>query len=149
MLVVIRRRQSETEACISERVLGVAAVDLITRVLRLRAQILALRSAEIAEPPRSSQPGDSDPLAWCTGLNASADLFNPTDDLMAGHDWDLGRWQIAVDDVQVRAADAAGQHAHQHLPGPGTGISSSTAATAPSPERVRAIARIRFETTSE
>jgi hypothetical protein len=40
---------------------------------------------------------------------------------VAGHERQLGPLELAVDDMEVGAADAAGGHLEQHLAGPRTG----------------------------
>ena len=46
----------------------------------------------------------------------SSKLFHQAHDLMAGYDRGLARWQLAFDDMQVRATHATAVHAHQNFP---------------------------------
>ena len=43
------------------------------------------------------------------------DGLNTTNDLMAGYDRQLPLGEIAIDDVQIGATDAAGSNPHQYL----------------------------------
>jgi hypothetical protein len=57
------------------------------------------------------------------------------------HKWELRLRELAVDDVQIGAADTAGSHLEQDLTGPGRGRGRSTSCRgAPTP--VKSIARI-------
>jgi hypothetical protein len=68
-----------------------------------------------------AEPGcaDADPKRERDPFARSLDA---TYDLMPRNDGQLGVGQLAVDDVQVGAADAAGMHAYQHFSGAGLGL---------------------------
>ena len=79
-------------------------------------------------------------------LGAGAERHDLADDLVAGDDGRAVRRQLALEDVQVGAADAAGQHAEQHLArarARGTGSSTSrSGASAAGAGAASCIARI-------
>ena len=54
-----------------------------------------------------------------SSVDALADRVDAADDLVARHDRKLGVRQLAVDDMQVGAADAAGLDLNADLPRPG------------------------------
>jgi uncharacterized protein YheU (UPF0270 family) len=57
------------------------------------------------------------PTRWpiCSPVDAAADRFNAPDDLVARDDGQLGIGQLAVEHVQVRAANAAGGYVDANL----------------------------------
>jgi hypothetical protein len=62
-----------------------------------------------------AEPWNADPLTHFQSLHASPDRVNPADDLVARDDWHHWVWQLAIHDVQVRAADPASGHLHSNL----------------------------------
>jgi hypothetical protein len=66
-----------------------------------------------------AEPWNTDTLIDFQPLHASSDRINPSDDLVTGDDWHFWAWQLAIHDVQVRAADSASGHLHSNLPRPG------------------------------
>ena len=54
------------------------------------------------------KPWHPDPLPDPQAMHVAAHLLDPADNLVARHQRKMPLWQFAVDDVQVRAADAAG-----------------------------------------
>ena len=89
------------------------------------------------------EPGDADPFADGEALDAGAELLDDADDLVAGNDRQPLVRQLAVDDMQIGAADAAGLDADQHLAGPGAG-SARSSSTSGAPISRSVIARIVF-----
>jgi hypothetical protein len=69
-----------------------------------------------------AQPRNADTLTHAPPLYASPDHIDPADDLVARNDRHLRVRQLAIDDMQVRAADAAGGHLHSNLARPGLPI---------------------------
>ncbi len=65
------------------------------------------------------QPGNADPLADGEILDPGAEPLDQADHLVAGNDRQPRIGQLAVDDVQIGAADAAGFDANQQPPRPG------------------------------
>ena len=64
-----------------------------------------------------AEPCDPDAVAGSQMRDAVSDDFNDADDFVAGNDRQLAGRQFAVDQVEIRAAHAAGAHADQHLTG--------------------------------
>jgi hypothetical protein len=88
----------------------------------MRAQILAIASAELADPAAPSKPGNANPIADGMSGRFPAGRRHATDDLMTRDDGNRRFRQIAVDDVQVRAADATRENLHEYLPGAWRGL---------------------------
>ena len=65
------------------------------------------------------QPGNADPLAKRKAFDPGAFFDDDADDFVAENERQSGLRQIAVDDVQVGPADAAGPHLEHDLPSPG------------------------------
>src|SRR5206468_3348701 len=107
----------EGVARVDEGVLGVAAVKLVPREPRIRAQILAIAAAVPAFTAGVSQPRDSDAIARCKTGGAFAGGFNSTDDFVARHDRDVDVRELAVNHVEIGAAHPAGRDPYQQLPG--------------------------------
>jgi hypothetical protein len=101
--------------------LSVAAVDGVAGKGRAVAQVFHTRAAKLAglvgavEPGYSNARADREPVAPLT------ELFNHSDHLMARYDGRLLWRQIALDHVEIGAADTAHLDAHEHvtLAGPG------------------------------
>ena len=93
---------------------------------RLEAQVLVAPRAEPAAAARAAQPGDADPFAHGEPGGARSERGRRADDLVAGHDVAAVRRQVALGEVQVGAAHAAGGDPHAHLAGPGLGTGRST-----------------------
>jgi hypothetical protein len=102
--------QREAEALVRNRVLGVAAVDVAPGEARALTQVLEPSPAVRTLPARPAQPGHAHPAA---AVHARAD------DLMAEDQRQVPGPDVAVAQVQVGPADAAGVHADQDLPGGG------------------------------
>ena len=107
-------RDREAEALVGDRVLRVAAVEVVAGEARAVAEVLAARAAVAARRRRSSR-------ATARRARSAAARRPLADDLVAGHERQLRVRQLAVDDVQIGAAHAAGVDAHQHLPRPRLG----------------------------
>src|SRR5438876_831611 len=65
----------------------------------------------------SAEPGYADPLAGAQRRDAGAYRLDGADDLVAGHHRQAGHRQLAVDEMEVGAADRAGAHPQPHLAG--------------------------------
>ena len=108
-------RKRMDEACVGDRVLGVAAVQLVAGEARLRAEILVAATAEAAVAARPAEPRHADPVALAQGVDVGSRALHRGDDLVPEDERELRRRQLAVDDVQVGAADAARPDPQQHL----------------------------------
>ena len=72
-------------------------------------------AAEPAIAVDAADPGDADARAGGQGCGCAFDDF--ADDLMAGDDARVEGLEIALDDVEISAADAAGDDFEQHFAG--------------------------------
>jgi hypothetical protein len=63
-----------------------------------------------------AEPWNADALTHSQLLHTSPDRVNPSDDFVTGDDWHDLVWQLAVHDVQVRAANPASGHPHSNFP---------------------------------
>jgi hypothetical protein len=116
--VRVAARQGEAEALVGDGERGEAAVAVVAGEARAVAQVLAARAAIATLSAGPAQPGHPHPLARgeaLTGLDEAAD------DLVPRHERQLRPRELAVDDMQVGAADAAGGHLEKDLPGTGLG----------------------------
>jgi hypothetical protein len=66
-----------------------------------------------------AEPWDAHTLPQAEPFDAGPDRIDPANDLMARDDRHLWIGQLAIDDMQIRAADAAGGHLHSNLARPG------------------------------
>ena len=66
-----------------------------------------------------AKPRNADTLTHFQSLHTSPDRINPPDDLMPGNDRHHWIWQLAINNVEVRAADPASGHFHSNLAGSG------------------------------
>ena len=121
----LARRQRRGHAIHERRrrhgVLGEAAVHVPAGEARLEAEVLVAARAEAARAAGAVQPGDPDAIAGAPRRDARPAARDAADHLMTGHDLRALRRELALDDVQVGAADAAHLDAHQHLAGPRLG----------------------------
>jgi hypothetical protein len=85
----------------------VAAVEVVAGEARRLAEVLAAGEAEAARAVRPAEPRHSEALP----------VLRPADDLVAQDEWKLRIRQLAVHDVEIGAADAAGRHAEPDLAG--------------------------------
>ena len=75
---------------VGDRVLGVAAIDVVPGESRLVAEILAARRAELAYPARPAEPGDADTIAGANRLDCGSNFDHLAHHLMAGNERQLG-----------------------------------------------------------
>src|SRR5581483_1780381 len=111
--------KGEAEALVGDAELRVAAVELVAREQGAVAQVLAAAAAEGALAARPAEPGHADALALPEAACRRDDL---SDDLVARDERQLRLGELAVHDVQIRAAHAAGAHAQERLSGGGNGV---------------------------
>ena len=96
-------------------VLGIAAVAGVAGEARRVAEILPPAPAVRAASAGVAEPGDADALPDRQPLGLGPERDDPPDDLMPGDDAVRHPRQLAVDDVQVGPADAAGGDPHHDL----------------------------------
>ena len=113
--VAERAVDGKAEPRVGDGVLGVATVDVIAGESRAVAQILAPGRAVPARAARPAEPGDADAFPDADRLHPGSGLDHLTDDLVARDQRQLRMGQLAVDHVQVGAAQAARADLDQHL----------------------------------
>ena len=96
-----------------ENVLGIAAVDGVAGEDGVVAEVLFGAAAEGADAVGSADPGDADAHAVGTVGGCAVDDF--ADDLVAGDEGLLDEGKIAFEDVEVGAADSAGEDAEEEV----------------------------------
>jgi hypothetical protein len=69
-----------------------------------------------------AEPRNADALTHAQPFDACPDHIDPADDLVARDDRHFRIGQFAIDDMQVRAADAAGGNLDSNLTRPGLPI---------------------------
>ena len=119
--VAIGWRQLEAVARVGDGVLGIAAVDLVAGEARVVAEILLAAAAIEARAVGRAEPRHADAVADGEALDARAERRDLADDLVAENERQLGMRQLAVDDVQIGAAHAAGRDLDEDLVRPGHG----------------------------
>ncbi len=98
-------------------VLRVTPVDAVAGECWVVAKIFGTRAAVFAGAVSVMEPGYANAGASRKFVSAGAERFNGAYNLVA---WNYGRsawWEFALDDVQIRAADAAVTDANEHFSG--------------------------------
>src|SRR5690606_3335949 len=113
LLVRITRRQLEAIALVGDDVLGVTAGERIARESRRVAEILGAEDAVPATAAGRPEPRHADARAERQRPGLAAARDDAADDLVARNDRIRNVRQLVVEDVQVRPADAAGEHLDQ------------------------------------
>ena len=88
----------------------------------VRAQVLAFRGARRAPAAGAGQPGDAAAVALLPPAHARSDGLDAADRLVPGRHRPAMRVDVPLDDLEVRAAHAAGRHAEQDLAVAGDGV---------------------------
>jgi hypothetical protein len=81
------------------------------------AEVLAIAPAEAAFPVRPAKPRHTDHVALGKGVDSRSKSVDGADDLMSEDERELRLRELAVDDVQIGAADGARLHANPKLAG--------------------------------
>jgi hypothetical protein len=105
----------EAVPLVGDRLLGEATVDLVPGKTRAIAEVLSSGPAEATGAVGPSEPRDSDTLPDRKARRTFTELADPTHDLMAEDERELGIAQLAVDDVQIGSADRACSDIQKHL----------------------------------
>jgi hypothetical protein len=92
-------------------VLGKASVDLVPGIARLVTEVFPAVGAVPAVAATAAQPRHAHALAGSELRNAIPEAGNFADDLVAGYQRQVGMREIAIEHMQIGAADAAGCHA--------------------------------------
>jgi len=96
-----------------EGVFGVAAVDGVAGEGGVVAEILFVVSAEAAGAVGAADPGDADASVWGEFGGGAFDDF--ADDLVAEGEGLVDEGKVAFEDVEVGAADSAGEDAEEDV----------------------------------
>jgi len=96
-----------------EDVFGVASIDGVAGEGGVVAEILFVAEAEGAGAVGASDPGDTD--AHADGAFGCSSADNLADDLVAGDEGLMHEAEVALEDVEVGAADTAGEDAEHDL----------------------------------
>ena len=86
------------------------------------AEVLAAAAAVAALAVGPAEPGDPDPVARHETLGLLPRRAHGADDLVPHHQRQLRLGEVAVEDVEVGAADAAGMNRDLDLAGTGSGL---------------------------
>src|SRR2546428_7339950 len=113
MEIIERRRDWEAKISARESVSGIAAVNRVAGEGREVAEVFCIAEAIRASAVSPADPGDAHTCAMRKAIPGD-DL---ADDLMARDDSGIAGREFALDDVQVGAADAAGEHSQQKVAG--------------------------------
>jgi len=96
-----------------EDVFSVASIDGVAGEGGVVAEVLFVAETEGTGAVSSADPGDTDAHAEGTFGRGSADDF--ADDLVAGDEGLVYKAEVAFEDVEVGAADTAGEDAENHV----------------------------------
>ena len=105
--VVAGLAQRKAKARIGNRMGRVAAVARIAGEHRRIAQVLGAAAAIGTDATGRAQPGHADALSDRKSAHACPNSCHAADDLVARHDRQLGMRELAVNHMQIRAADPA------------------------------------------
>src|SRR5918994_2116209 len=95
--------------------LGVAAVRVPAGEARIGTQVLAPAPAPAAAAAGVAQPGDAGPMPRSEAAAPGADGIDGADDLVARHGRRAVRGEVALGQVEVGPAYAAGRYPHPDL----------------------------------
>ncbi len=107
--------QGEDEVGADEGVFGVAAVDGVAGEGGVVAEVFFVAEAEGAGAVGAADPGDADAGACGEFGGCAFDDF--ADDLVAEDEGLVDEWEVAFEDVEVGAADSAGEDAEEDVAG--------------------------------
>lgn len=107
--------QRVNEVGAGEGVLGVASVDAVSGEDGVVTEIFGTHAAEAAGTVCAAHPRDAD--AGADGECGCSAVYDLADDLVAGDYGLLERRKVALDDVEVGAADSAGEDSQQDVAG--------------------------------
>ena len=119
--VVVFVWNREAITLVGERVFGIAAVEVIAGEARVVAQVFVAARAVAAFAAGVAQPRHADAVADIEAFGRRAFFGDDADDFMPGNDRQLAVSEVAIDDVQIGAAHAAGANLDQQLIGRGLG----------------------------
>jgi hypothetical protein len=115
---VVKIRQRETEPLVGDRELRVSALPRVAGKARLHAEVLRSGAAVRAHAARPAKPRDTDAGSLREAISTTSAPNNPPDDLVARHQRQRRIGQLAVDQVQIGAADRTSLDAQQYFAWP-------------------------------
>src|SRR5690606_7632648 len=107
---------------VSYRELGIAAVRVVPGEPGLIAEIFIARKAAVTCATGPCEPGYADPVTDAEPADFRPERDDPADNLMARNQRKLRFRKLAIQNVQVGTAHAAGRHLDHNLSRAGTGI---------------------------
>ena len=116
--VIANFAERERIARVGDRRRCETAVARVPSEERAIAEILLAAPAIGADAAGVAEPRNADALTQAQPFDASPDHIDPADDLVARNDRHLRVGQFPIDDMQVRAADAARGHLDSNLTRP-------------------------------
>ena len=109
-------RNGQAIACVGDSIVGIAAIPRVTGELRMVAQVLAIAAAEAAAPAGPAKPGHTHAIPRLHGQNTLTERLDDAHNFMTGNQGKLRRGKIAIDNMDIRPADAARANPDQHFP---------------------------------
>jgi hypothetical protein len=106
-------RQSKAVPCVRQHVARIAAIACVAGEQRVIAQVLPACAAIRTYAAGEAKPWNTHALAECKSADAGSQCRYTSHNLMARDDGQLGVGQLAINDMKVRAAHAAGRNLHQ------------------------------------
>lgn len=122
MHVIEGRREREGKVGAHRHQLRVATVAIPAREARELTEVLAALEAHRAVAARPREPRHARSIAHRPPLDARADRLDAAHGLVPGHDRQAPRLEVALDKLEVRAADGARGDAEEQLSRPGSRI---------------------------
>ena len=113
--IAIRVGNRERKGRIGHHVIRETAVSLVASEFSVIAEVFLVMRAKGAVAAGMSEPAYADALPGLETRDAVAKAGDLSDNLMAGNDGCAAGTKIAVDDMQVCAANRAGPHFQQKL----------------------------------
>ena len=113
--------QGKAEGGIGCDMRRIAAVARVACEDGMVAKIFAIAGAIGAAAASPAEPGNADPLAKRKAMRFRAHRLDHADDLMTRRDRRMDMGKFAVDDMQIRAADAAGENPQAQIARPKIG----------------------------
>jgi len=114
--------EGEGEAGIGDRGGGEAAVARVAGEEGVVAEVFLVARAIGADAAGPREPWNADALADAEGIDAGAEFIDAADDFVAGNDGEFWVGEIAIDDMQVGAAYAAGGDFYADFAGAGAWV---------------------------
>jgi trans-2-enoyl-CoA reductase len=86
------------------------------------AKVLVTTRAIGADAAGVAEPRNADAFTDAQSLDARSERIDAANDLVTGNDWNMWIGKLTIDDVQVRAANAASRDLYSNLARSGLAI---------------------------